>query len=298
MSTMQEKPDPTYDELMKLILVCDGELLNEGIPPKGRNIDVPRRVMEKLGHSSFIVFGQSVPPILNRIREIHSSLYRTKDIAIGGIHGGFFMFRDIYCSFHIPIIFGQVSISPISLLDLNPNQLRWLQSLPTEMKKFINQFIDVFDFAGAVFNLGEYKCPPEAALELFHLAAFQFQSAAATLNNAFDPRGAIQSSILGAELALKGGVVATGFDIEKLKVEFGHNKQKAAVHIAKHFPNFNIAKVTEALNLLPEYVKNRYSKNQPGRIETGDIVMNAQFIAGEVMRSVSDFTIGSMLMKP
>ena len=134
------------------------------------------------------------------------------------------------------------------------------------------------------------------ALELFYLSAFQLQSASATLNYAYDARGAIQSSILGAELALKGGILATGFEVERLKNEFGLNKNRAAEYLAAHFPKFELKGVVEALSVFPNYVENRYSKIQPERIQTGKIAMSAQFIAGEVMRSVTNFSIASTLV--
>ncbi len=42
---------------------------------------------------------------------------------------------------------------------------------------------------------------------------------------------------------------------------------------------------------MPAYVENRYSSTQPTRIETGHIVMGAQYIAGEVMRQVTGYSI-------
>jgi hypothetical protein len=42
----------------------------------------------------------------------------------------------------------------------------------------MDQFTDIFDFAGGVANLGQYKMPPKDALDIFQLAEFQFQAAA------------------------------------------------------------------------------------------------------------------------
>ena len=56
-------------------------------------------------------------------------------------------------------------------------------------------------------------------------------------------------------------------------------------------PEFDINRVLVAINRLPPYVENRYSATQPSRIETGHIAMCAQYIAGEVMRQVTGFSI-------
>ena len=64
-------------------------------------------------------------------------------------------------------------------------------------------------------------------MEVFWLAAFQLRAAAAALSVAFDSRGAVQSAILGAELALKGGLAAIGAD-EKTRRKHRHDLASAA----------------------------------------------------------------------
>jgi hypothetical protein len=49
---------------------------------------------------------------------------------------------------------------------------------------------------------------------------------------------------------------------------------------------------------MPRYVENRYSPSQPNRVETGHIVMGAQYIAGEMMRQVTDYSIRSARIPP
>lgn len=291
---MSAGDDKSDQELLQLILDAEEESFAEGNNPKQRSLDVPTRVMKRLGYLGY-VFGQGAPPVLGRISAIHKSLYRPSDFAVGGLHGGIYMFRDVFCRFYIPIAYGTVAIDPFKLTDLSDNQLRWMASRPNDLERFIDVFADVFDFASGTYGLGDYKSPPKAAKEFFHLAGFQLQSVAATLSVAFDFRGAVQSAILGAELALKGGLVAAGHDADTLKDKFGHNKEKAANALAESFPKFDLTRVKGALGVMPPYVENRYSAQQPERREIGEIAMAAQFVAGEVMRSVADFSMKSKL---
>lgn len=292
MSTGDDKSD---EDLLQLILEAEEESFAQGHDLKQRSWSVPSLVMKRLGYLGYVMSGHGSPPVLERIHALHRSLYRPKDFAVGGMHGGIFMFRDVFCRFYIPIGFGRFAIKPLELTDMSPNQLKWLASRPDNLNRYIDQFANVFDFAGGTYGLGDYKQPPKEAKDFFHLAGFQLQAAAATLSVAFDFGGAVQSAILGAELALKGGLVAASENPDTLKDKFGHNKEKAATALATAFPAFDNAGVQAALKLMPHYVENRYSPHQPGRRETGEIAMAAQFVAGEVMRSVCGFSMKSQM---
>ena len=220
-----------------------------------------------------------------------------KGVAIIGVHGGVFMFRDVFARIYIPLGYGRVRIEPLALTDLSPTQIEWLCSRPEDLRMFSDQFTDIFDFAGGVAHLGNYKRPPPDALEIFRLAAFQLQAAAATLSVAFDPRGPIQSALIGVELALKAGLAAHGADDKQRKMH-GHDLASAARAFLAAAPNFDVQRVLSALKRLPPYVENRYSSAQPDRMQTGQIVMTAQYVAGEVMRQIAGFSIRASLTPP
>jgi len=285
------------EQLLNLIIAADDEELAQGVPPKARSLGVTSRVMRRLGYTGFVLAGVSAPPIVRKISDLHGSLYRPSDLAIGGIHGGIFMFRDIFARIYVPIGYGKIGIDPFKLCDLSEMQMRWLASNQNELSVYMDQFTDIFDFGAALGNYADYKLPPKGSLELMHLAAFQFQAAAATLSVAFDFRGAIQSALIGTELALKGGLTAIGVD-EKARRKHGHDLASAANAFALKMSNFDIDRVLRTLTRLPPYVENRYSPEQPSRVETGHIVMGAQYVAGEVMRQISGYSIRSAAKTP
>ncbi|MCP3476504.1 hypothetical protein NLM33_40555 [Bradyrhizobium sp. CCGUVB1N3] len=283
-------------ELFDLVVAADEEALSEGLSPKQRGLATVRKVLKKLGHA-FVMTGSGMSPLGERVLAMHRSLYRGSDLAIGGIHGGIYMFRDVFARIYIPFGYGQMSVNPFQLTDLSETQLRWLASLPGDLAAFHDQFIDIFDFAGTMGRLGDYKMPPKEAQELFQLASFQLQAAAAALSVAFDFRGAIQSSLIGAELALKAGLAAQGV-IEKERRKHWHDLASAAKAFSTASQAFDLDRVLRTVQRLPQYVENRYSPEQPDRMAVGHIVMGAQYIAGEVARQIGEFSIRSALTPP
>lgn len=273
-------------ELWDLISTLEDELLADGFDPKQRHFHLPIKAMERLGYSSFALFGPHEPALLRRIRTLHETLYRTKDVAVGGLHGGAFMFRGIAVEVRIPLFFGSVRIHPFEHNDLSPRQKEWLASDSEQVEAYISTFCDIFDFSACLYSLGDYDKPPEAANHLLKLAAFQLQSAGATLCAAFDGRGAIQSSLVGVELALKAALAGNGVGDADLK-GYGHNLHRLVKAVSNVYDKFELSSVNTQIPLLPNLVDNRYSAEQPSRTETGNIVMASQYIAGAVARALT-----------
>ncbi|MET3972026.1 hypothetical protein ACVWXN_000199 [Bradyrhizobium sp. i1.4.4] len=124
------------------------EALDEGAAPNQRGVRVVSKVMKKVGHGEYVLFGEGAHPMVANILSIHTSLYRPKDLAIGGVHGGIFMFRDVFARTSIPLGFGKISLDPFTLTDLTKNQLGWLAMRPRDIKCFLDQFTDIMDFSG------------------------------------------------------------------------------------------------------------------------------------------------------
>lgn len=285
------------DQLRDIIIAADDEALAEGAASNQRSMRVVSKTMKQLGFDGYVAFGVGTHPMVKHIRSIYASLYRPSDLQVGGVHGGIFMFRDVFARIYIPIAFGKVEFDPFTLTDLSKNQLGWLATRPTDLAVFLDQFTDIMDFAGGITPFADYKTPSKPALELFWLAAFQLQAAAAALSVAFDFRGATQSALIGAELALKAGLVAGGATTKEYE-RHGHRLDSAARHFAKQYGSFDLDRVTRVTSTLPRYVENRYSANQPSRSEIGHIVMGCQFIAGEVMRQVTGYSINNAAQEP
>jgi hypothetical protein len=154
------------DDLSKLVVAADEEAFREGAAPKARPFSVGRKVMHRLGYSNYVVMdGKNLHPLLRRILNLHATMYRTRDLAAGRLHAGIFMFRDVFVRIDIPLMFGE-NLSPFRLTNLTPKQIQLLSSRPGDMGIFVDQFIDIFDFAGGILNMGDYRTPPEDAFAL------------------------------------------------------------------------------------------------------------------------------------
>ena len=289
-----DKAIPSDEQLWQLILALEDEMFAEGVTPKGRHFHLPLKAMERLGFQNFVFSGAGVPPLLKRIQSLHSTLYRPKDLAVGGLHGGAFMYRGIAAHVYVPLIYGSVAIDPFEFCDLSPSQIRWLCSSPTQERVYIVNFCNLFDFSASVHPMGDYGAVPQSALPMLRLAALQTQSAAATLCAAFDERGAVQSSLIAAELSLKAALTAAGAKESELKA-LGHDLVKLVEAVSNAYEKFEMKAAMEHAASLPKLVPNRYSSNQPGRNETGSFVMSSQAIAGTVARVLTGGSLLSLI---
>ena len=288
---MQELDD---QELLDLILCIEDELLEDGLDAKQRHFRLPVMAMERLGYTSFSLSGPHEPVLLRRIRTIHQNLYRAKDVAVGGLHGGAFMFRGIAVEVRVPLFFGSVQIRPFEHNDLSARQKEWLASDVEQVEAYVSTYCDIFDFAACLYSFGGYDKPSKGAEHLLSLAAFQLQGAGATLCAAFDGRGAIQSSLVGAELALKAALAGNGASDGDLK-EYRHDLRRLVKAVSNVYSRFEKTSVNARMSLLPKLVDNRYSAQQPSRMETGEIVMASQYIAGAVARALTGGSLRSRL---
>ena len=125
------------EDLWQLILTLEEEMNAEGIIPKERHLKLPIKAMESLGIQSFVLSGHREHPLLKRIRALHATLYRPKDVAVGVLHGGAFMFHGIAAHVYVPIMLGRVKIYPFEFCDLSPNQIEWLRSSPTQERAYV-----------------------------------------------------------------------------------------------------------------------------------------------------------------
>ena len=274
------------NELLKLILESDNQLLEEDFPPNERYNRVPELVTENLGINTGWL-GRNTHPIFGRVCEIYRLLYRKKDIKNDGFFSGIFMIRDVFGKIEIPIIFGKVGINPYEFVDFNENQIRWLDQ-SEEHKFFIDQFADLFDSGYGLMELRDQKSIPDLTLTYWDKARYQLEAAVATLTGTGFFDGALQSAHLVAELTMKGALLTLGASESDLKSKFKHNLTKIAEELNKNLPDFEGHRVLATVKNFPDYVQYRYATEKYERKETGHVVMGAQYIMSEVIRQFSD----------
>lgn len=279
---------PTDSELEYLAVVADDQGLANGENPAQRAFKNVLRMLENLGVEGVPLTGERSPEIVKRIHKVNNRLFRPLDMREGGIHLGFFMFRDLFSRLYVPMVFGSPQIDFMKFLDLSDDQKRWMSNDAEAMARFEDQAIDLFDFAYGFMEFGHSRKVNEQSKELIYRSHVQLEAAAATATSAYDYRGTLQSALLGAELALKAGLACNGYSDDKLRKEIGHNLNKAAEALGELEPNFDANRVTRSVSAFPNFAQSRYGGTQPDRSEMGHIVMKAQYVASEVTRTFTD----------
>lgn len=283
-----EAARPSQAELETLAIEADDEGLALGEEPKQRAFMNVLRVVKRLGLDGVILVGEGAPPIMQRIHAASNRMFRMIDMREGGVHLGFFMFRDLFAQLSVPLIFGSPHVDFVKQLDLSDDQKRWLGTDQEAMARFEDQALDLFDFGYGWMEFGHTRAVPENAKELIYRSHTHLEAAAATATNAYDFRGTVQSALIGAELAVKAGLACHGVDDTQLRKSYGHNLVKAARSLGEVEPAFDAERVIRAVSIFPDFAKSRYTGSQPSRLETGHILMKAQFVASEVTRAFTD----------
>jgi hypothetical protein len=198
------------------------------------------------------------------------------------------MYQDIFSRLYVPLIFGAPEVDFLKLVDLSEYQKKSLYADPGESRRFFDQAVDLMDFGYGWMEFGHGRMIDPRAADLIFRSHVQLEAAAATATGAYDFRGTVQSALLGTELALKAGLAAHGVSDDELRRKFGHDLRKAAKSLHTFEPAFDTERVQRVVNTFPPYVSSRYAGSQPTRMQTGHILMGAQYVASEVTRRFSD----------
>jgi hypothetical protein len=284
----KEAVRPTDADLETLAVEADDEGLRLGEEPKQRSFQNVLRILNSLGIDGVSLIGDRSPEIVKRVHAANNRLFRPIDKREGGIHLGFFMFRDLFSRLYVPVVLGNPTVDFVRLLDLSDDQKRWMATDGDAMARFEDQAIDLFDFAYGCMEFGHTRFVTEQAKELIYRAHIQLEAAAATATSAYDYRGTLQGALLGAELALKAGLACNGYTAEMLRQKIGHDTVKAVKALEECEPNFDAERVNRSVQDFPNFAQSRYGGPQPDRREMGHILMKAQYVASEVTRTFTD----------
>jgi hypothetical protein len=285
-SIKADDPEIADAKLLAALKRADDAHLAEGIGPSARSLMNVGKALESFGIST-VLLGTDIPPIVERTRKLGNQLFVPKELQLGGMHLGAYLYRDMFCRLYVPISFGQVAIDFFELIELNDVQRRWIAESPDELARFTDQAADLLDFGYGWQEFGHGRQFTPRSKDLIWRAHTQLEAAAATATSAYDFRGTVQSALLGAELALKAGLAAHGVADLELRRAIGHNIAAATDRLATFEPALDVARIKRVITRFPDFIESRYDAPPPSRIETGHILMGAQYIASEVTRRFS-----------
>jgi hypothetical protein len=280
-------------DLLNLVIEIDTQLLEKGVPPCDRPMQ------------AVFYIGESMPPgavlgsdFFAKIQVIYEKLYRRSDLVLPPMHIGVFMFRDVFFPLRISVDYGG-TINPLDLLmEATAFQKKWLFNDKEIGLSFFDQSIDLMDF---VYGLDDFEKSSSSrrTKELWCLARRQLEAGAAALLGSFDVYAVIQNSCIATELLLKGALTEKeGCNDDDLKEKYGHGVKKLALAVASILPGVDEKRLLSVVNKLPHYSDSRYYDLQDpkspkydrefSRRKVGELMMNTQFVAGEILRQFSD----------
>ena len=281
--------------MFKLALQIDTQLIEKGVPPHARPFQAGITIAESLGAG--VILGSE---FFAKIDAIYKKLYRHSDLVIPPMHIGAFMFRDVFFPLRIPVIYGVRAINPVDLLlDATDFQKKWLFDDKETGLSLFDQVIDLMDF---IYGLDDFEkvSSSERTKELWFLARRQLEAGAAAILGSFDVYSVIQNSCIATELLLKGALSEkTGMTDKQLKDKYGHEIKNLSSEVASILSEADGERLLSVVQKLPHYTKSRYYDIQNpkspyfdakafSRQKVGELLMNTQFIAGEILRQFSD----------
>ncbi|MFG6107187.1 hypothetical protein U2F10_33435 [Leptothoe sp. EHU-05/26/07-4] len=282
------------ENFFDIVLEIDNELIAQGINPHQRSCRAPLEALKRLYPHCSVSINDN--PISDAVQQIYTQIYGLRDLQMPPVHVGAVVFRDIFFPLRIPLIFGYVHLDPINLLEeMTEIQKQVFLSDKKEVLRFHDQFIDLMDFAYGINELREENSIPKRTLEWWGLARQQLEAAAIALGS-FDKYAVIQNCCISSELILKGALIAKderfkGLEKDeldrKLQKKYGHDIEKTARKVSTFFPDIDQQLLVSVVERYPKLVERRYDAKRYKRVEIGNFLMNAQFIAGEILRQFS-----------
>lgn len=273
-------------DLQALVMEIDTVLITEGCEPFQRPLQACTRIANKLG-ISFAIGGRK-DEFVEAVHFVYESLYRPDDLYMPPMHIGTVMFRDTFLPLKIPVIYGRVAVDPIkSLHNVPENVIKWIFKRSETASTFTDQWIDLFDYVYGLDDVSKLQAHTAQAVEFWQLAKQQLEGAAATLLGSIDKYTVIQNSIIAMELLLKGVLLARGEPESSLK-KYGHKMDDLTKKACELMPNADHKRLQLVVGRTPPLVERRYQAKDYKRTEIGQIMMDAQFVAGEVLRQFSD----------
>lgn len=288
-------------DLFQLVLEIDTQLIEKDVPPHARLLSACIAIAEHLGVS--FTLGDDFS---TKIEAIYKNLYRLSDLELPPMYMGAFMFRDVFFPLRIPHRNPAIIIPAELLLDTTDFQKKWLFNDKVTGLAFFDQFIDLMDFAYGLDDFNKLSSS-ERTKELWLLAKRQLEAGAAAILGSFDVYAVIQNSCISTELFLKGALSEkTGMSDKQLRDEYGHGIKSLALAVSDILPEVDRERLSSVVEKLPSYTDSRYHDIQDpnslhydergfSRRKVGELIMNTQYIAGEVLRQFSNRNTRSIL---
>ena len=276
----------TDDYLLDILDQEDRRLFREGKSPSARQMQAVVATCHRIGHQ--FIIGMIEDQLTNRIRELSKRFFRPRDGGAPSLFTGLTRHLGLIFQVNVPIIFGTVSVNPFEHTDATEWQLIRLNSNKAELDICFADVCDVWDIGTQLSQMADKSKLQGKEGDFFDLASFHLMAAVATLSRGFAAKGAVQSSLISAELAVKCSHLRSGKTEDWLKKNVGHVLEN---HIGelKSILGADYDPVVEKVKQLPPMVADRYGNHSVTVDAVADCVLAAQSVLAAVARSVCGY---------
>jgi len=270
------------EELRKLVIEIDDEIQRESNRTVGRELEIIRRLAMRLNRPI-----SNIDPICKETIKIFHELYNMKDVAIPALVIGGYYFKGCIYKLFIGQVYGKVRIDISKIIkDIPELRLKQLFESNEELSIYLDQICDLFDFGLGLDDLKKTG-GTKSSIELLDAGKSHLESAVKTALDGVDREASMHNSFLAAELLMKGFLAQKGFSTLQLK-KLNHHLIKIGNELCAHCRNIEGDRVNRAIGNLPKSVNERYEISNYTNEMTGKAIMSAQYLAGSVIRNLTD----------
>ena len=279
------------NELKARILSLDNELISQGFEPWQRQMHIESKLSQEL-QISYVISDGNQPRHVDLLRQHFDAYYRKEDLFMPPLHVGAFLFRDLFFPIRIPVIFGSPVIDLSQFLcQATESQKQLIFGQRVSTLTFCDQAFDLLDFVYGLDDLGKQDRLSPRTIEWWHLAKQQLEAASATTLGSLTKYAIVQNCCVSAELLLKGALLQEGVDEDLLPNSnkgYGHKLVSMASKLCKIRDEIDDQLILAVASRMPNCVETRYNDIGLSRVQLGHLLMNTQYLAGEILRCYSD----------
>lgn len=271
------------------VLTSDKKLILEGVTLFKRPFYVAQEWAKENNLHVDLLDPYFFESIVAPIQKIYNSLYPKGDFSFPPILSGGVAIRDNIYSVRIPLGYGEFSINPLDLIDIDKSELEVIFTYYQEEGwQALYGVCDLVDFGYGASDLISMESPATGFLErtIEQIAAFSNISSNHIPIDAF-----VQTALLSAELAFKATFIHLGYSEEYCRKKFSHRHVDMALYLAQEIPGHSDDKILKICEKFPDYVHSRYNSTGLNRLELIRVAMGAQFVAAECTRRITNRNI-------
>lgn len=257
----------------------DRQLIEAGVPLHARPFEIMVRVLTARGGADILA-----PEIREPVMDSFRRLYPSGDFSVPKMLTGGVGLRDRFYLAAVTIGYGTFGVDPLKSIQIPATELDTIWRLyPDEGWRALYSVADLWDIA---YGIDDSRGHNAEADVLWNNAKSAVEAAARLLASGTLLSAVVQNACLTAELSMKAALTTLGA-AENERRQLGHDLEQLANKLITYRATKSDARLRMCVQMFPDYVKSRYSDHGLSCVALNELVMRAQYVAGEAARRVS-----------